>query len=60
MHDVADWPAGWSQGIFTTDGEGQRVILNRGLPALSYLLLGHGIAARARRLRRVPRRPGRV
>lgn len=50
VRDVADWLAGWSQDIFTMDGEGLRVILNYGLPALVYLLLGHGIAARARRL----------
>ncbi|MFJ2471670.1 hypothetical protein ACIOWI_01520 [Streptomyces sp. NPDC087659] len=50
VRDVADWLAGWSQDIFTMDGEGLRVVLNYGLPALIYLLLGHGIAARVRRL----------
>ncbi|MEV4915762.1 hypothetical protein AB0K47_02925 [Streptomyces tirandamycinicus] len=50
VHDVSDWLAGWSQDIFTMDSEGLRVILNYGLPAVIYLLLGHGIAARVRRL----------
>ncbi|MEV7382277.1 hypothetical protein [Streptomyces lydicus] len=50
VHGVADWLAGWSQDIFTMDVEGLRVVLNYGLPAVIYLLLGHGIAARIRRI----------
>ncbi|MFF4694910.1 hypothetical protein [Streptomyces chattanoogensis] len=50
VHGMADWLAGWSQDIFTMDVEGLRVLLNYGLPAVIYLLLGHGIAARVRRL----------
>ncbi|MFF3455374.1 hypothetical protein ACFYXH_13795 [Streptomyces sp. NPDC002730] len=50
VHDMADWLAGWSQDIFTMETEGLRVFLNYGLPAVIYLLLGHGIAARIRRL----------
>lgn len=50
VHDVADWLAGWSQDIFTMETEGLRVLLNYGLPAAIYLLLGHGIAARVRRI----------
>ncbi|MEU0276641.1 hypothetical protein, partial [Streptomyces sp. NPDC006307] len=50
VHDVADWLAGWSQDIFTMESEILRVILNYGLPAVIYLLVGHGIAARVRRL----------
>ncbi|MFF8312199.1 hypothetical protein [Streptomyces lydicus] len=50
VHGVADWLAGWSQDIFTMDVEGLRVVLNYGLPAVLYLLLGHGIAARVRRI----------
>ncbi|MEV8593381.1 hypothetical protein ACIHFC_14090 [Streptomyces sp. NPDC052013] len=41
--------AWWSQDIFTMDTEGLRVVLNYGLPAVMYLLLGHGIAARLNR-----------
>ncbi|MGX1887476.1 hypothetical protein [Streptomyces sp. NPDC055287] len=50
VHGMADWLAGWSQDIFTMETEGLRVLLNYGLPAVIYLLLGHGIAARIRRL----------
>lgn len=39
----------WSQDIFTMDTEGLRVVLNYGLPAVIYLLIGHRIAARLRR-----------
>ncbi|MFI7400525.1 hypothetical protein ACIBW9_08550 [Streptomyces sp. NPDC049541] len=49
VHGMADWLAGWSQDIFTMDTEGLRVILNHGLPAVLYLLIGHGIAARLNR-----------
>jgi hypothetical protein len=47
---VADWLAWWAQDIFTMDSEGLRVFLNYGLPAAIYLLVGHGISARIRRL----------
>jgi hypothetical protein len=47
---MAGWLAGWSQDIFTMKIEGLRVALNYGLPAIIYLLLGHGIAAWVRRL----------
>lgn len=50
VHGMADWLAGWSQDIFTMDVEGLRVLLNYGLPAVIYLGIGHGIAARVRRL----------
>lgn len=50
VQGMADWLAGWSQDIFTMEVEGLRVLLNYGLPAVIYLLLGHGIAARIRRL----------
>jgi hypothetical protein len=49
VHGTADWLAWWSQDIFTMDTEGLRVILNYGLPAVLYLLIGHGIAARLNR-----------
>ncbi|MER5177569.1 hypothetical protein ABT009_04180 [Streptomyces sp. NPDC002896] len=50
VHDVADFLAGWSQDIFTMETEGLRVLLNYGLPAVIYLLIGHGLAARLRRM----------
>ncbi|GGY19864.1 hypothetical protein [Streptomyces djakartensis] len=49
VRGAADWLAWWSQDIFTMDTEGLRVILNYGLPAVMYLLIGHGIAARLNR-----------
>lgn len=49
VHGTADWLAWWSQDIFTMDTEGLRVVLNYGLPALLYLLVGHGIAVRLSR-----------
>ena len=50
VESVADWLAGWAQDIFTMDSEGLRVFLNYGLPAVIYLGIGHGLAARVRRL----------
>jgi hypothetical protein len=47
---VADALAWWSQDIFTMDTEQLRVLLNYGLPAVLYLAVGHGIAARIRHL----------
>ncbi len=48
-HSAADWLAGWAQDIFTMDTENLRVVLNYGLPAVVYLLIGHGIAVRLNR-----------
>ncbi|MEV6702964.1 hypothetical protein AB0M68_38560 [Streptomyces sp. NPDC051453] len=50
VHGMADWLAWWSQDVFTMDTEGLRVLLNYGLPAVIYLLIGHGIAARLNRV----------
>ena len=49
VHGTADWLGGWAQDIFTMDTDGLRVFLNYGLPAVVYLLIGHGIAARLNR-----------
>ncbi|QNS02791.1 hypothetical protein IAG42_03580 [Streptomyces xanthii] len=49
VHSTADWLSGWAQDIFTMDTEFLRIILNFGLPALIYLAVGHGIAARINR-----------
>nr|QXL90854.1 hypothetical protein [Streptomyces sp.] len=49
VHGTADLLAWWSQDVFTMDTEGLRVLLNYGLPAVIYLLIGHGIAARLSR-----------
>ncbi|MFG2502020.1 hypothetical protein ACGFSB_27880 [Streptomyces sp. NPDC048441] len=47
MADSLSW---WARDIFTMDTEGLRVTLNYGLPAVIYLLVGHAIAGRVRRL----------
>ncbi|MBX7551231.1 hypothetical protein K1Y78_25090 [Streptomyces sp. tea 10] len=49
VRGTADWLSWWSQDIFTMDTEWLRVALNYGLPAVIYLLIGHGIAARLNR-----------
>ncbi|WP_227025744.1 hypothetical protein [Streptomyces fodineus] len=49
VRGTADRLSWWSQDIFTMDTEGLRVVLNYGLPAVIYLLIGHGIAARLNR-----------
>lgn len=48
IEGLAGFLAGWSQDIFTMDGENLRVLLNYGLPALIYLGVGHGLAIRMR------------
>jgi hypothetical protein len=50
VHGTADLLAWWSQDIFTMDTEALRVLLNYGLPALLYVLVGHGIAVRLSRV----------
>ncbi|MGH3311874.1 MAG: hypothetical protein ACRDP3_15020 [Streptomyces sp.] len=49
VQSMADWLAGWSQDIFTMENEHVRFALNYGLPAVVYLFIGHGIAAKIRR-----------
>ncbi|MEV6793175.1 hypothetical protein AB0M87_14460 [Streptomyces sp. NPDC051320] len=49
VQGVADWLGWWAQDIFTMDVESLRVLLNYGLPAVIYLLIGHGIATWMRR-----------
>ncbi|MER6566260.1 hypothetical protein ABT288_08700 [Streptomyces sp. NPDC001093] len=49
VRSTADWLSWWSQDIFTMNTESLRVALDYGLPAVMYLLIGHGIAARLNR-----------
>jgi len=49
VRGTSDLLAWWSQDIFMMDTDGLRVLLNYGLPAVMYLLIGHGIAARLNR-----------
>lgn len=48
VRDMAYWLAGWTQNIATVDDEHLTLALNYGFPAVVYLSLGHGIAARIR------------
>jgi hypothetical protein len=48
VESVAGLLAFWSQDIFTMESEAVRVLLNYGLPAVLYLGIGHGLAARMR------------
>ncbi|ARF56605.1 hypothetical protein [Streptomyces gilvosporeus] len=50
VQGMADSLAWWARDIFTMNTEGLRVALNYGLPAVIYLLAGHLIAGRVRRL----------
>ncbi len=50
VQGAARWLAGWSYNLFTFDAEWLRTLLNYGLPALVYLVLGHALAARIRRI----------
>ncbi|WP_443074887.1 hypothetical protein [Streptomyces sp. NBC_01454] len=47
MADSLGW---WARDIFTVGTQGLRVVLNYALPAALYLLAGHLIAGRVRRL----------
>lgn len=53
VRDMAYWLAGWSQHVYTVENEHLSLVLNYALPALVYLFIGHGIAAKIRH----PRRP---
>ncbi|WP_314171811.1 hypothetical protein [Streptomyces winkii] len=49
IRDMAYWLAGWSEKLFTVGNGYARLALNYALPALVYLLIGHGAAAKIRR-----------
>ncbi|UNO42352.1 hypothetical protein [Streptomyces sp. MST-110588] len=52
IHDAAHWLAGWSYNLFTFETEWLRTLLNYGLPAIVYLVVGHAVAARVRHIER--------
>ncbi|MFH8405920.1 hypothetical protein ACH4FX_14250 [Streptomyces sp. NPDC018019] len=52
VQGAARWLAGWSHDLFTFDTDWLRTLLNYGLPALVYLVVGHALAARIRRIER--------
>lgn len=50
VQGMAEWLGWWAQDIFTMSNDGVRFFLNYGLPAVIYLLAGHGVATWLRRL----------
>ncbi|RPF37363.1 hypothetical protein [Streptomyces sp. TLI_185] len=49
VHDAANWLSGWSHNLFTIDSDNWRTVVNYGLPAVVYLLIGHAVAGRVNR-----------
>ncbi len=49
VHNTANWLSGWSHDIFTPDSAWLRVLLNYGIAAVVYLIIGNAIAGRIRR-----------
>ncbi|MFR9755705.1 hypothetical protein [Streptomyces sp. TR06-5] len=48
LHDAAHWLAGWSYDLFPIDQDWLRVLVNYGIAAVVYLVIGHGLAVRLR------------
>jgi hypothetical protein len=49
LHDTARWLAGWSYDLFPIATDWLRVLVNYGIAAVVYLLIGHGLGSRLRR-----------
>ena len=49
VHDAANWLSGWSHDLFTIKSDNWRTVVDYGLPAVVYLLIGHAVAGRAGR-----------
>ncbi|THA26644.1 hypothetical protein E4198_19980 [Streptomyces sp. RKND-216] len=49
LHDAARWLAGWSYDLFPIETDWLNVLVNYGIAAAAYLLIGHGLAVRLRR-----------
>jgi hypothetical protein len=49
VHDAANWLSGWSRDLFTIDSDNWRTVVDYGLPAVVYLLIGHAVAGRVNR-----------
>ncbi|MFG2820844.1 hypothetical protein ACGFX4_15615 [Kitasatospora sp. NPDC048365] len=47
FHDAADWLAAWSRGLFTVSNHTAQVLLDYGVPAVVYVVLGN-LATRSR------------
>ncbi|PKV89169.1 hypothetical protein [Streptomyces sp. TLI_146] len=49
VHHAANWLSGWSRDMFNVESDDWRTILNYGLPAVVYLMIGHAVAGRVNR-----------
>ncbi len=49
IHDAANWLSGWSRGLFTIESDNWHAVVDYGLPAVVYLLIGHAVAGRVNR-----------
>lgn len=49
FHTAADWLSGWSRGLFTVSNRTAQVLLDYGLPAVVYVVVGN-LAVRGRAL----------
>ncbi|BAJ26371.1 MULTISPECIES: hypothetical protein [Kitasatospora] len=41
FHTAADWLAGWSRGLFTVSNRTAQILLDYGLPAVVYVVVGN-------------------
>ncbi|WP_042377326.1 hypothetical protein [Streptacidiphilus melanogenes] len=48
IHNAADWLSAWAHDLFTPSEGWLRTLLNYGIPAIAYLLVGHTLASRLR------------
>lgn len=49
LHDAARWLAAWSYDLFSFSKDWLQVVVNYGIAAVVYLVLGHALATRLRR-----------
>ncbi|BFV55234.1 hypothetical protein KCMC57_up03380 [Kitasatospora sp. CMC57] len=47
FHSAADWLADWSRGLFTVSDHALQVVLDYGIPAVVYVVIGNLAARRA-------------
>ncbi|WP_033252798.1 membrane protein [Kitasatospora phosalacinea] len=49
FHTAADWLSGWSRGLFTVSNHTAQVLLDYGIPAVVYVVIGN-LVTRSRAL----------
>ncbi|WP_371477103.1 hypothetical protein [Kitasatospora sp. NBC_00315] len=47
IHSAADWLSAWSRGLFSVSGHTLQVVLDYGIPAVVYAVIGNVIARRS-------------